>query len=85
MKARLVVALIAVVEAGVIAFFALGALTANSLGRSIALGMSLLMAGPFLLLTLPALLMVVRDRWPWAALALAAASLVAMAVLWRVA
>ena len=82
---RISVIVIAAVEAAAIGLFALGAQTSDPLGRSIAMGVALLLAAPFAALTVPALIMAMMGRWLWAALALALSSLLAMAVLWSLA
>lgn len=85
MPLRVVIVLVALVQAAAIGLFALGAQTSDPLGRSIAMGVALLLAAPFAALTVPALIMAMMGRWLWAALALALSSLLAMAVLWSLA
>ena len=67
----------------VLAVFAPGLSAAESLGRSIAVYALLMFCGPYLVCTVPALILAKRNRYPAIALALCALSVAATAVLWR--
>jgi hypothetical protein len=67
----------------VLAVFAPGLSSAESLGRSIAAYALLMFCGPYLVCTVPALIMAKRNRYSPIALVLCVLSLVATAVLWR--
>jgi hypothetical protein len=66
-----------------LAVFAPGLSSAESLGRNIGVYALLVFCGPFLVCTVPALIMAKRNRYPPIALVLCVLSLVATAVLWR--
>jgi hypothetical protein len=72
--ARLAVALVGALQLAYIAVVLPGISSGEALTRSIAQGMALIVGAPFLLLTVPAAILAVRNRRPAIALALAAAS-----------
>jgi hypothetical protein len=78
---RLLVLAIALAEACLIGFFALGSLSGDSLG--ILRAMALLLGVPFLLLTAPALVLATRDRAVPLAGGLALLSVAATYLAWR--
>jgi len=80
---RLLVLAIALAEAGLIGFFALGSLSGDSLG--ILRTMALLLCVPFLLLTAPALVLATRDHAVPLAGGLALLSVAATYLAWRLA
>jgi hypothetical protein len=81
LAARLAVALVAVLQLGYIGLMLSGASSGDALGRSIAQGMALIVSAPLLVLTAPAAILALLNRWPAVTLALVAASAVATFVL----
>ena len=67
----------------VLVLFAPGLSAAESLGHNIAVYALLMFCGPYLVCTVPALILAKRNRYPPIALVLCALSVVATAVLWR--
>jgi hypothetical protein len=78
---RILVVAIALPEAGLIGFFALGSLSGDSWG--IMRAMALLLGAPFLLFTVPALVLARRDRALPLAAGLALLSVAATYLAWR--
>jgi hypothetical protein len=74
LAARLTVAPVAVLQLAYLAVVLPGVSSGEALTRSIAQGMALIVGAPFVLLTVPAAILAVRNRRPAIALALAAAS-----------
>jgi hypothetical protein len=74
LAARLTVAPVAVLQLAYLAVVLPGVSSGEALTRSIAQGMALIVGAPFVLLTVPAAILAVRNHRPAIALALAATS-----------